>query len=66
MTASSSKGLVGEREVNQGLYLKLDKSVYTNHSDVTLPLEDGGTTQVDHIVNGHSGFGEIASQIHSG
>ncbi len=50
MDAAGLKGLAGEMEVNQGLHLKLDKSVYTNHSDITLPLEDGGTTQVDHIV----------------
>ena len=50
MSATSSKGFAGEMEVNKGLYLNLDKSEYTIHSDITLPLEDGGTTQVDHVV----------------
>jgi len=44
------KGRIGENYVRKGLKKSLDENKYTIINDVTLPLEDGGTTQIDHIV----------------
>ena len=44
------KGRIGENYVRKGLIKYLDETQYTIINDVTLPLEDGGTTQIDHIV----------------
>lgn len=44
------KGQIGEKHVRKGLIKYLVASKYTIINDVTLPLEDGGTTQIDHIV----------------
>jgi restriction system protein len=50
------KGYIGERYVIQGLTKHLDEIKYTIFNDVTLPLEYGGTTQVDHIVVSNFGI----------
>ncbi len=44
------KGMLGEAIVNLITKLSLDKNVYHLIKDVTLPTEDGGTTQIDHII----------------
>ncbi|MEA3523650.1 MAG: NERD domain-containing protein [Campylobacterota bacterium] len=44
------KGKVGEGLVNVATKLRLDGEVYTNIKDVTLRLNDGSTTQIDHII----------------
>lgn len=44
------KGILGEFIVNLIAKLSLDKDVYHLIKDVTLPTEDGGTTQIDHII----------------
>jgi len=44
------KGKLGEVYVRKGLRKKLTSDQYSIINDVTLPLDDGGTTQVDHIV----------------
>jgi len=44
------KGRIGEKYVRKGLIKHLDEAKYTIINDVTLPLDDGGTTQIDHIV----------------
>lgn len=46
----SVKGKLGELYVSKGLRKKLPSDQYRIINDVTLPLDDGGTTQVDHIV----------------
>lgn len=46
----SVKGKLGELYVSKGLRKKLPNNQYSMINDVTLPLDDGGTTQVDHIV----------------
>ena len=46
----SVKGKLGELYVSKGLRKKLPNNQYSIINDVTLPLDDGGTTQVDHIV----------------
>lgn len=44
------KGVLGEFIVNSLIQLLLDKHTYHLIKDVTLPTEDGGTTQIDHII----------------
>ncbi len=50
------KGKRGEVYVKNGLKKHLDKTSYTIINNVTLPLEDGGTTQIDHIVVSNFGI----------
>jgi predicted RNA-binding Zn-ribbon protein involved in translation (DUF1610 family) len=44
------KGVWGEFQVNLIARLRLDHEVYTLFKNVTLPTEDGGTTQIDHVI----------------
>ena len=46
----SVKGKLGERYVSKGLRKKLLSDQYHLINDVTLPLDDGGTTQIDHVI----------------
>lgn len=45
---SSFKGIVGEIVINVAMWLKLDKDIYHRLNNITLPLADGGSTQIDH------------------
>lgn len=49
------KGILGEFQVNLIAKLRLDKQVYRLFKNVTLPTEDGGTTQIDHVIVSHYG-----------
>ncbi|GGI90260.1 nuclease-related domain-containing protein [Shewanella gelidii] len=44
------KGNLGEAKVYQALATALPAKDYQILNNITLPLEDGGTTQIDHIV----------------
>ncbi len=44
------KGIVGEAIVNASTRMLLNKEEYTMIKDVTLLLDDGSTTQIDHII----------------
>ena len=44
------KGILGEFQVNLIAKLRLDKQLYTLYKNITLPTEDGGSTQIDHII----------------
>ena len=44
------KGKVGEALVNLNNGLRLNGIIYQKMTDITLQLEDGSTTQIDHIV----------------
>ena len=44
------KGILGEFQVNLIAKLRLDKQVYTLFKNITLPTDDGGTTQIDHVI----------------
>jgi hypothetical protein len=46
----SVKGKLGELYVSRRFKKKLSNDQYRIINDVTLPLEDGGTTQIDHII----------------
>ncbi|HHS92958.1 MAG TPA: NERD nuclease [Campylobacterales bacterium] len=48
--SSFFKGKVGEFLVTTHNKIRLDSSLYTQISDVTLRLNDGSTTQIDHII----------------
>ncbi|WNC68022.1 nuclease-related domain-containing protein [Thalassotalea nanhaiensis] len=60
------KGWIGENHVRKGLKKYLDETKYTIINDVTLPLEDGGTTQIDHIVVSTFGVFVIETKNMSG
>lgn len=60
------KGRIGENYVRKGLLKYLDEANYTIINDVTLPLEDGGTTQIDHIVVSSFGLFVIETKNMSG
>ena len=44
------KGWDGELTVKLGQWLFLNKKTYHVFNNVTLPMLDGGTTQIDHII----------------
>lgn len=44
------KGKMGEAMVNTTNNIKLDKSIYTALKDVTIKMNNGTTTQIDHIL----------------
>jgi hypothetical protein len=48
--SANFKGKVGEFLVNVNNRVRLDGSIYTKLSDITIRLKDGSTTQIDHII----------------
>jgi len=44
------KGKIGETLIDITNNLRLDKSIYKSLSNVTIKLNDGSTTQIDHII----------------
>lgn len=50
LASPSGKGKLGELIVAMTLKLKLDKEKYTILKNVIIPDNEGGTTQIDHIV----------------
>jgi len=60
------KGRIGEKYVSKGLIKYLDVAKYTIINDVTLPLEDGGTTQIDHILVSNFGVFVIETKNMNG
>ncbi len=44
------KGKAGEAMVNTANSLRLDKSIYTTLTDITIKMNDGMSTQIDHII----------------
>lgn len=60
------KGRMGEELVIKGLEKHLDPNEYSIINDVSLPLEDGGTTQIDHIVVSRFGIFVIETKNMSG
>lgn len=47
---SSFKGIVGETVINVAMWLKLEKDLYHRLNNITLPLNNGGSTQIDHVI----------------
>jgi restriction system protein len=60
------KGIVGEFTVKLTAKIFLDKSTYHLINNVTIPTDDGGTTQIDHIVVSQLGLFVIETKNYKG
>lgn len=63
---SSFKGFVGESVINIATWLKLDKHTYHRLNNITLPLANGGSTQVDHVIVSVYGIFVIETKNYKG
>ncbi|MEN6669091.1 NERD domain-containing protein [Psychrobacter sp. B38] len=63
---SSFKGFLGETVINVAMWLKLDKEVYHRLNNVTLPLANGGSTQIDHVIVSVYGIFVIETKNYKG
>jgi len=63
---SSFKGIVGETVINVAMWLKLDKDIYHRLNNITLPLADGGSTQIDHVIVSRYGIFVIETKNYKG
>ena len=63
---SNFKGIVGETVINVAMWLKLDKDVYHRLNNITLPLANGGSTQVDHVIVSMYGIFVIETKNYKG
>lgn len=63
---SSFKGILGETVINVAMWLKLDKDVYHRLNNVTLPLTNGGSTQIDHVIVSVYGIFVIETKNYKG
>lgn len=60
------KGKLGEEIVRQKLANRLPKETYRVLNDIFLPLENGGTTQIDHVVVSIFGVFVVETKNYSG
>ena len=63
---STFKGLLGETVISVAMWLKLDKDVYHRLNNITLPLANGGSTQIDHIIVSVYGIFVIETKNYKG
>ena len=63
---SSFKGFLGETVINIAMWLKLEKDVYHRLNGITLPLANGGSTQIDHIIVSVYGIFVIETKNYKG
>ena len=63
---SSFKGIVGETVINVAMWLKLEKDVYHRLNNITLPLANGGSTQIDHVIVSRYGIFVIETKNYKG
>ncbi|WP_201511073.1 NERD domain-containing protein [Psychrobacter alimentarius] len=63
---STFKGFLGETVINVAMWLKLDKDVYHRLNNVTLPLANGGSTQIDHVIISVYGIFVIETKNYKG
>lgn len=63
---SSFKGVLGETVINVAMWLKLDKETYHRLNNVTLPLSNGGSTQIDHVIVSKYGIFVIETKNYKG
>ena len=63
---SSFKGFLGETVINVAMWLKLEKDVYHRLNNVTLPLANGGSTQIDHVIVSVYGIFVIETKNYKG
>jgi hypothetical protein len=62
----SFKGFLGETVINVAMWLKLEKDVYHRLNNITLPLANGGSTQIDHIIVSVYGIFVIETKNYKG
>lgn len=60
------KGWFGETMTNAVLWGVLDKEIYHRLNNVTLPKENGMTTQIDHIIISQYGIFVIETKNYKG
>ena len=63
---SSFKGFVGETVINLATWLMLDKQTYHRLNNITLPLANGGSTQIDHVIVSIHGIFVIETKHYKG
>lgn len=63
---SGFKGFVGESVINLATWLMLDKQIYHRLNNITLPLANGGSTQIDHIIVSIYGIFVIETKNYKG
>ncbi len=63
---SSFKGFIGETVINVAMWLKLDKNVYHRLNGITLPRDNGGSTQIDHVIVSVYGIFVIETKNYKG
>ncbi len=63
---TSFKGVLGETVINVAMWLKLDKEVYHRLNNITLPLANGGSTQIDHVIVSKYGIFVIETKNYKG
>lgn len=63
---SSFKGFLGETVINIAMWLKLEKDVYHRLNGITLPLANGGSTQIDHVIVSVYGIFVIETKNYKG
>lgn len=63
---SSFKGFLGETVINVAMWLKLEKDVYHRLNNITLPLANSGSTQIDHIIVSVYGIFVIETKNYKG
>ena len=63
---STFKGILGETVINVATWLTLDKAVYHRLNNITLPLANGGSTQIDHVIVSAYGIFVIETKNYKG
>lgn len=63
---STFKGFLGETVINVATWLKLDKTIYHRLNNITLPLDNGGSTQIDHVIVSIYGIFVIETKNYKG
>ncbi|MGP4713425.1 MULTISPECIES: NERD domain-containing protein [unclassified Psychrobacter] len=63
---SSFKGVLGETVINVAMWLKLEKDIYHRLNNITLPLANDGSTQIDHIIVSVYGIFVIETKNYKG
>ena len=63
---STFKGFLGETVINVAMWLKLEKDIYHRLNNVTLPLANGGSTQIDHVIVSIYGIFVIETKNYKG
>lgn len=63
---SRFKGRLGEMIINVAAWLVLSRRHYLRLNNITLPLKDGGTTQIDHVIVSSFGIFVIETKNYKG